>query len=56
MDFAKSRFDYLKMTYEGNEQVKKTKALALIQKYESFRMEKDEMIEEMLSRSQTLMY
>lgn len=29
-DSAKSIFDYLKMTHEGNEQFKKTKALTLI--------------------------
>lgn len=38
-DFAKSIFDSLKMINEGNEQVKETKSLTLIQKYESFKME-----------------
>lgn len=42
------------MTNEGNEQVKESKALALIQKYESFGMKYDEMIEEMFSRSKNL--
>src|ERR1044072_9327460 len=39
---AKSIFDSLQMTHEGNTQVKETKALALIQKYEAFKMEEDE--------------
>lgn len=42
------------MTHEENQQVKETKALALIQKYESFRMDDDETIEDMFSRLQTL--
>ena len=51
---AKSIFDSLQMTHEGNTQVKETKALALIQKYEAFKMEDDETIEEMFSRFQML--
>src|ERR1044072_1054968 len=51
---AKSIFDYLQMTHEGNTQVKETKALALIQKYEAFRMEEDESVETMFSRFQML--
>src|SRR3954471_1413428 len=47
-------FESLKMTREGNAQVKETKALALIQKYEAFKMEEDENIEAMFSRFQTL--
>lgn len=47
-------FESLKMTHEGNSQVKETKALALIQKYEAFRMEKEESVESMFSRFQTL--
>lgn len=43
------------MTHEVNEQVKETKALTLIQKYEYFKMEEYEMIEEMFSRFQTLL-
>lgn len=43
------------MTHEGNKQVKESKALALIQKYESLKMEEDEMIGEIFPRSQTLM-
>ena len=35
-------FDSLRMTHEGNIQVKETKALALIQKYEAFKMEDSE--------------
>ena len=42
------------MTHEGNTQVKETKALALIQKYEAFNMEDDEFVETMFSRFQTL--
>lgn len=38
MDSTKSTFDSLRITHEGNEQVKKTKTLALIQKYEAFKM------------------
>ncbi|XP_058776943.1 uncharacterized protein LOC131651291 [Vicia villosa] len=53
-DFAKSIFDSLKMIHVGNAQVKETKALALIQKYEAFKMEDDETIEDMFSRFQTL--
>src|SRR3954470_24475406 len=37
-------YESLKMTHEGNAQVKETKALALIQKYEAFKMEDDENI------------
>src|SRR4051812_42292316 len=47
-------YESLKMTHEGNAQVKDTKALALIQKYEAFKMEDDEDIEKMFSRFQTL--
>lgn len=53
-DSAKSTFDSLEMTHEVNDQVKETKSLALIHKYEYFKMEEDEMIEEMFSRFQTL--
>ena len=51
---VKSIFDSLIMTHEGNEEVKETKALALIQQYEQFKMESGETIEEMYSRFQTL--
>src|SRR3954463_12703337 len=47
-------YESLKMTHEGNAQVKETKALALIQKYEAFKMEDGEDIEKMFSRFQTL--
>src|SRR4051812_18102935 len=47
-------YESLKMTHEGNAQVNETKALALIQKYEAFKMEDDENIEKMFSRFQTL--
>lgn len=42
------------MTHECNSQVKETKALTLIQEYETFKMEEDEMVETMFSRFQTL--
>ena len=41
---AKNMFDSLRMTHEGNIQVKETKALALIHKYEAFKMEDSESI------------
>jgi hypothetical protein len=41
-DSAKAIFNSSRMTHEGNELVKETKALALIQKYESFKMDEDE--------------
>src|ERR1044072_6483537 len=47
---AKSIFHSLQMTHEGNSQVKETKALALIQKYEAFRMKEEESVETMFSR------
>src|ERR1044072_2502402 len=53
-DTAKSIFDSLQMTHEGNSQVKETNALALIQKYEAFRMEEEESVETMFSRFQML--
>src|ERR1044072_1526294 len=43
---AKSIYDSLQMTHEGNTQVKETKALALLQKYEAFRMEDNESVED----------
>src|ERR1044072_2577858 len=42
------------MTHEGNTQVKETKVVALIQKYEAFRMEEDEFVETRVSRFQML--
>src|ERR1044072_2492234 len=51
---AKSIFDSLQMTHEGNTQVKETKPLALIKKYEAFRMEEEESVETMFSRFQML--
>lgn len=53
-DTAHDMFESLKMTHEGNTQVKETKALALIQKYEAFKMEEDESVETMFSRFQIL--
>ena len=47
---AKNMFESLRMTHEGNIQVKETKELALIQKCESFKMEDSESIEAMFSR------
>jgi hypothetical protein len=43
-DSAKSIFNSLRMTHEGNVKVKETNALALIQKYEAFKMEDDEKV------------
>src|ERR1044072_9234088 len=51
---AKSIYDSLVMTHEGNNQVKETKALALLQKYEAFKMEDNESVEAMFSRFQIL--
>src|SRR5580765_1771071 len=51
---AKSIYDSLVMTHEGNLQVKETKALALVQKYEAFKMEDHETVEAMFSRFQML--
>ena len=42
------------MTHEGNTQVKDTKYLALVQKYEAIKMEEDETIQTMYSRFQIL--
>ena len=53
-DTAKNMFDSLRMTHEGNFQVKETKALTLIQKYEAFKMEDSESIKAMFSRFQIL--
>ena len=53
-DTTHDMFESLKMTHEGNAQVKKSKALALIQKYEAFKVEESESIEAMFSRFQTL--
>lgn len=53
-DLANSVFDSLRMTNEGNKQVKETKDLDSIQKYEAFKMEEDEIIKDMFSRLQTL--
>ncbi|CAI8615440.1 unnamed protein product [Vicia faba] len=53
-DTTKNIFYSLRMTHEGNVQVKETKALALIQKYEAFKMEESESIETMFSRFQIL--
>ena len=38
-ELAKNIFDSRRMTHEGNTQVKETKDLSLIQKYEAFKME-----------------
>lgn len=47
-DSVKSIFDSLRTTHEGNQQVKETNVLALIQKYEAFKIEEDETVEVML--------
>lgn len=51
---TKSIFDSLKMTHEGNAQVKETKVLALIQKFEAFKIKDDEIVENIILRFQTL--
>lgn len=53
-DTAHDMFKSLKTTHEGNTQVKETKALALIQNYEAFKMEEEESVETMFSRFQIL--
>lgn len=53
-DTTHDMFESLKMTHEGNTQVKETKALALIQKCEAFKMEEDESVETMFLRFQIL--
>ena len=53
-DTTHDMFESLKMTHEGNTQVKESKALALVQKYEAFKVEESESIEAMFSRFQTL--
>lgn len=53
-DSVKSIFDSLRMAHQGNEQVKENKALDFIQKYETFKMEDDETIEDIFSRFKTL--
>jgi hypothetical protein len=42
------------MTHKGNNQVKEANALALIHKYQAFKMEDDEVVEVIFSRFQTL--
>ncbi|KAK2435510.1 gag-protease polyprotein [Trifolium repens] len=51
---AKSIYDSLCSTYEGNKQVQEAKATLLIQQYELFRMKDDENIESMYSRFKIL--
>lgn len=56
IDYAKSIFDFLRMTHEGNEQVNETNPQALIQRYKSFKMEEYEIIDDMFSMFQTLFF
>ncbi|WJX25131.1 hypothetical protein P8452_14201 [Trifolium repens] len=51
---AKSIYDSLCSTYEGNKQVQEEKVTLLIQQYELFRMKDDENIESMYSRFKIL--
>lgn len=51
---AKTIFNPLCDTYEGNQQVLEVKANLLIQRYKLFRMKKDEDIETIFSRFQVL--
>lgn len=53
-DTTKSIFDSLRMTHEGNTHVKEAKTLALIHKYKAFKMEDERIVENILSRFQTL--
>ncbi|PNX54828.1 serine/threonine protein kinase SRPK1, partial [Trifolium pratense] len=52
--YAKSIFDSMCATYDGNEKVQEAKASLLMRQYELFTMEKDEDIETMFTRFQTL--
>jgi hypothetical protein len=51
---AKSIYDSLCSTYDGNKQVQEAKATLLIQQYELFRMKENENIESMFSRFKVL--
>lgn len=51
---AKTIFESLCATYEGNQQVKEAKVNLLVQQYELFKIKDDEDIETMLSRFQVL--
>jgi hypothetical protein len=51
---AKTIWDSLKSTYEGNKQVRVAKANLLVQQYELFKMKHEEDIETMFARFQTL--
>src|SRR4030066_1487647 len=51
---AKTIFDSLCSSYEGNQQVREAKANMLVQQYELFKMTEDETIDSMYSRFQTL--
>ncbi|MCI21546.1 aspartyl-tRNA synthetase, partial [Trifolium medium] len=51
---AKTIYDSLCSTYDGNEQVQEAKAGLLIQQYELFKMQDDEDIGAMFTRFQTL--
>ena len=54
IDTSKSIFDSMRMTHEGDAQVKETKALGLIKKYEAFKIEDEETVENIFSRFQNL--
>src|SRR4030066_1047347 len=51
---AKTIFESLCSSYEGNQQVKEAKANMLVQQYELFKMSDDKTIDTMFSRFQTL--
>jgi len=51
---AKAMCASLCANYEGSKKVREAKALMLVHQYELFRMKDDESIEQMYSRSQTL--
>jgi len=53
---AKSMVASLCANYEGSKKVREAKALMLVHQYELFKMKKDESIEQMYSRFQTLVF
>jgi len=53
---TKAMFASLCANYKGSKKVKEVKAVMLVHQYELFKMKDDEIIEEMYSRFQTLVY
>ena len=54
METAKDIWDTLKTAHEGTDQVKESKIYMLVHKYELFKMDEQESIEEMFSRFTTI--